>query len=193
MFPIAGKSWPTAPALLFGYRRSATHVHQGVDIAAPRGTPVRAPAAGRIVAAHSTWARGFTGYGRVVVLRTELEHMPPLYMLFAHLESVGVQEGQQVQAGDVLGTVGASQFSEPTRTNDFTSGPHLHWEVSHQPYPMGSEAANRIDPKDWFSSSFAFDQAAEVVDNATKGGGLLIGALLVTLGWALLKGRTPWR
>jgi murein DD-endopeptidase MepM/ murein hydrolase activator NlpD len=82
-----------------------------MDIAAPSGTPVRAPAAGRVVRVE----RHF-GYGLVV----EVSHGRDVRTWYAHLRSARVHVGDRVPAGTVIATVGASGLA---------SGPHLHYEV----------------------------------------------------------------
>lgn len=85
--------------------------HSGIDIAAPNGTPVKAPAAGEVI--YDGWLRG---YGRVVVLN----HGQGYSTLYAHLSASLVKEGQEVKAGAVIARVG--------RTGNVT-GYHLHFEV----------------------------------------------------------------
>jgi murein DD-endopeptidase MepM/ murein hydrolase activator NlpD len=85
--------------------------HEGIDLAAPYGTPVVAPAAGRVMRiSHQT------GYGLVL----EIEHGNGIETKYAHLSKVVVQEGQQVTRGQPIAAVGNSGLS---------TGPHLHYEV----------------------------------------------------------------
>jgi murein DD-endopeptidase MepM/ murein hydrolase activator NlpD len=85
--------------------------HEGIDLAAPYGTPVVAPAAGRVMRiSHQT------GYGLVL----EIEHGNGIETKYAHLSKVVVQEGQQVTRGQGIAAVGNSGLS---------TGPHLHYEV----------------------------------------------------------------
>jgi murein DD-endopeptidase MepM/ murein hydrolase activator NlpD len=85
--------------------------HEGIDLAAPYGTPVVAPAAGRVMRiSHQT------GYGLVL----EVEHGNGIETKYAHLSKVVVQEGQQVTRGQPIAAVGNSGLS---------TGPHLHYEV----------------------------------------------------------------
>ena len=86
--------------------------HKGLDLAAPAGTPVHAPAAGivRLALPNSFFN------GNLVVL----DHGHHVFTIYAHLHEMAVKPGQHVAAGDVLGTVGATGRA---------TGPHLHWGV----------------------------------------------------------------
>ena len=113
-FPIEGQSvqsiWSGFGAPREGGRRS----HHGVDIFAPRHTPVRAPT--------RAWVRTVNERslgGRVVWLRDE-ERSLNLY--FAHLQTQNVAEGAWVNPGDVIGTVGNTG-------NARTTPPHLHFGI----------------------------------------------------------------
>ena len=90
---------------------TATTIHNGVDFGVPTGTVVAAAGGGKIALARERIVTGFT----VVV-----EHLPGVYSLYYHLDSLAVREGQRVSAGDPIGTVGSTGLA---------TGPHLHWEV----------------------------------------------------------------
>jgi murein DD-endopeptidase MepM/ murein hydrolase activator NlpD len=94
--------------------------HQGVDFAASWGTPVRAAADGRVVAAE--W-RG--GYGRQV----KVNHAGRLATSYSHLSEMVAKPGTWVRRGQIIGYVGASGLA---------TGPHLHFEVMR--------SGQRIDP-----------------------------------------------
>lgn len=104
----------------FGRRRHPilgwVHQHRGVDYAAPTGTAVRAVAAGRVMRAG--W---MGGYGRAVTL----SHADGSETLYAHLSAISpqVRAGEQVDAGQHIGAVGASGLA---------TGPHLHFEVRRE-------------------------------------------------------------
>jgi murein DD-endopeptidase MepM/ murein hydrolase activator NlpD len=85
--------------------------HEGIDITAAFGTPIVAPAAGRVVKVG--WENG---YGLMV----ELDHGYGLQTKYAHMLRTAVQVGQMVKRGDALGYVGSTGLS---------TGPHLHYEV----------------------------------------------------------------
>jgi murein DD-endopeptidase MepM/ murein hydrolase activator NlpD len=85
--------------------------HAGLDLAAPRGTPVRAAAAGAVV---------FSGTKGAAGNLVELRHRDGSRTSYAHLENLDVEAGDTVTAGQVLGAVG---------TSGRTTGPHLHFAV----------------------------------------------------------------
>lgn len=102
------------------------HVHTGIDIAAPMGTPVHS-ATGGIARV------GFDpeGAGNYVVVTVD-SHVRVFY---CHLSSIGVVNGQAVSAGDVIGALGSSGNS---------TGPHLHFEIQRD--------GSSIDPAVWLAS-----------------------------------------
>lgn len=99
----------------FGARDIAEHAggHSGVDIAAPAGTGVLAPAPGVVMDAQAS--------GGVFGSYVLLHHRGGLVSLYAHLSRIDVARGQGVRRGDGLGLVGVTGL---------TTGPHLHWGVS---------------------------------------------------------------
>lgn len=97
--------------------------HKGIDLAAPEGEPVGAPAAGRVV--HT--ATGIVNGNTVV-----LSHGLGLFTSYFHLQGINVKKGQTVDAGQTIGWVGG--------TGGFA--PHLHWEARCFGVP--------IDPKSLF-------------------------------------------
>lgn len=100
---------------------TARSIHFGLDLAAPVGTPVYASAAGRVVFAGD---RLITGYSIV------LEHLPGVYGLYYHLDSIDVVAGDFVRRGQHMGTVGATGL---------VTGPHLHWEIRVSGVPVEPE------------------------------------------------------
>lgn len=87
--------------------------HQGMDIAAKEGTPVKASSDGKVVLAYPDLFYS----GNVVVL----DHGFGLQTIYAHLKDIKVQRGDNVKQGDIIGSVG--------KTGRVT-GPHLHWGAS---------------------------------------------------------------
>ena len=85
--------------------------HSGADFPSPAGTPIHAPNSGRVVLAHELY---FTGNTIVI------DHGLGLFSLLAYLSSFAVHEGDQVEAGQIVGAVGATGR---------VTGPHLHWAV----------------------------------------------------------------
>lgn len=137
--PIAGK-------LSYLYQRTATHKHRGIDLAAPEGTPIFAAATGKVTHATAQYEPGFGGYGRVVAIAAD----DGTHQLYAHLVRASVTPGQRVRAGQVIGAVGRTAYTEEDRGAEFASGPHLHFEVSPNRYPLRKEA-DRLDPVAWLA------------------------------------------
>ncbi|MBI2426091.1 MAG: M23 family metallopeptidase [Candidatus Hydrogenedentes bacterium] len=88
-----------------------TKWHKGIDLSAPKGTPVYATAPGKVV-----FSGEQSGYGNIVILR----HTEEYDTAYGHLHQRGVQAGKHVKRGALIGTVG--------QTGNAT-GPHLHYEV----------------------------------------------------------------
>jgi len=86
-------------------------MHHGLDLAAPRGTAIRAGKAGTVLRAERAG-----GYGLLV----EVDHGDGVTTRYAHCDRLDVRPGQVIDAGELLGTVGSTGRS---------TGPHLHYEV----------------------------------------------------------------
>lgn len=109
---------PTAGWLTSAFSRMRNHpilhvkrAHEGLDVTAPMGTPIEAPASG--VVASSGWE---AGYGNTVTI----DHGYGILTKFAHASRLLVKAGQQVERGDRIALVGATGLS---------TGSHLHYEV----------------------------------------------------------------
>lgn len=109
--------WPVDGVLTsgFGYRRSPINntwkFHSGVDLSAPKGALVSAAAPGVV-----TLAQFNAGYGRMIVI----DHGYGIESRYAHNSSLFVKEGDWVDAGQIIATVGMTGQ---------TTGPHLHFEL----------------------------------------------------------------
>jgi murein DD-endopeptidase MepM/ murein hydrolase activator NlpD len=113
----------------FGWRRFSRRsrrgrMHKGLDIAAPIGTPIMAPADGKVA---FVGRKG--GYGKTVIL----DHGGGIHTLFAHNSRINVSEGEMVIQGQKISKVGSTGRS---------TGPHLHYEVRVQGQP--------VNPKEYF-------------------------------------------
>jgi len=126
-------AWPVEGPLVYRFGRerrpNGTVLRwNGVGIGAPPGTPVRAVKAGTVVLAGP-----FEGYGPTVVL----SHGEGFYTLYLYLEDVAVLEGRQIEAGEVVGTVGGADTPE---------GPHVEFQVRA---PQGGGSPQAQDPLVW--------------------------------------------
>lgn len=132
---------PAVRRIAFAYPRSATHTHQGVDFPAPSGTPVYAARRGTVVHTNRELATGYSGYGRAIVIQSDAAPplLPPIWHIYAHMQDVLVQPGQQVRAGEQIGTVGRTCFRK-TDPTALCKGAHLHFETSPRPFPQQAEA-----------------------------------------------------
>ena len=91
--------------------KSDTSIHAGIDYGVPAGTAVNACGWGRVVLARY---RIVTGNSIII------EHLPGVYSLYYHLDSMTVAEGDLVSTGALIGLSGATGLA---------TGPHLHWEI----------------------------------------------------------------
>lgn len=116
--------WPLRGPITsrFGVRRHPffrrRHFHAGVDISAPRGTPVPAAAAGTVI--FTGW---YGGYGKLVIL----DHGSGISTLYGHLSAITVSVGQRVTRRQIIGRVGSTGYS---------TGPHLHYEIRRNGRPI---------------------------------------------------------
>lgn len=100
----------------FGLRRffngEPRNPHSGLDFAAPAGTPVKAPADGRVLLIGNFYFNGQTIF---------IDHGQGLITMFCHLSEIAHLPGDSVKRGQIVGKVGSTGRS---------TGPHLHWNVS---------------------------------------------------------------
>ena len=111
VFPLKGTI-----TSLFGHRRffngQPRSPHSGIDIAASKGTPIIAPASGKIVLAQELYFNGETVF---------IDHGQGLVTMYCHMSRLLVSEGDKVEQGSKIGLVGSTGRA---------TGPHLHWSVS---------------------------------------------------------------
>jgi hypothetical protein len=124
----AGFQWPLLGPIsgVYGsqrvYNGKPGRPHYGVDVAAPTGTPIAAPAPGVVVLAEPDL---FYSGGTVII-----DHGSQVSSTFLHLSRVTAQVGQRVVVGDLLGEVGATGRA---------TGPHLDWRMNWR--------NRRVDPQ----------------------------------------------
>lgn len=115
--------WPTAGRLTSGFgkrsRKKKVAMHEGIDIAAPIGTPVVSARSGHVIYAGNR----ISGYGNLVIVR----HADSFSTIYAHLTKIHVKKGQYVARGTQLGTVGRTGRAR---------GAHLHFEIRDGQTPV---------------------------------------------------------
>ncbi len=111
LWPVYGRITSSFGEERFSPSSGGTRPHMGIDISAPTGTPVVAPADGIVLSAGRE-----AEYG----LRVCVDHGHGFTTMYGHLKEMQVKPGDRVKKGQVLGTVG---------TTGNTTGPHLHYEV----------------------------------------------------------------
>jgi len=109
-----GYIWPAQGVLTSPYGWRWGRMHQGIDIAAPFGTPIVAAASGEVISVG--W---LSGYGNLV----KLKHLDGSITLYAHNNRNLVSHGQKVAQGEQIAEMGSTGHS---------TGPHLHFEI-HSP------------------------------------------------------------
>lgn len=138
LWPVEG---PVASS--FGERQDPINgegaFHTGIDIDAPIGTPIRAPADGQVM--NAAFAGG---YGREITIN----HGHDVSTVFGHLSAIAVLPGQHVTRGQIIGFVGDSGRA---------TGPHLHYEVRVHNVPVNPHKYLR----------FTYEQAADLDQDAS--------------------------
>jgi len=110
--------WPLRGVLYARFGKKGKEPHDGIDLAAPAGTPVKTAAPGAVI-----FAGEQKGYGLIVIV----DHGGDVMTLYAHNRDLRVKTGQKIREGQVVATVGDSGQ---------TSGPHLHFEVRQNGVPV---------------------------------------------------------
>lgn len=106
-----GFIWPVRGRVTSGFGRRSNSFHDGVDISAPSGTPIRAAHAGRVI-----YSDELRGYGNLIIIR----HTDGYASVYAHNRRNLAREGQRIAKGQIIGEVGSTGR---------VSGPHLHFEI----------------------------------------------------------------
>lgn len=100
----------------FGVRRffngEERNPHAGLDFAVPAGTPIKTPAAGKVILIGNYFFNGNTVF---------VDHGQGFISMFCHMSKIDVKPGQQLARGSVVGKVGSTGRA---------TGPHMHWNVS---------------------------------------------------------------
>ena len=116
---LSGFDWPVAGPIsgVYGSQRilngNPKNPHNGVDIAAPKGSVIKSPADGIVALVHQDMF--YTGKTMMI------NHGLGLSTVYAHMDEIAVKQGQLVKKGDPIGAVG---------NTGRTTGPHLHWGMT---------------------------------------------------------------
>lgn len=131
----------------FGMRFHPIHkvykMHEGIDLTAPRGTPIFATADGLVIQAEPTTG----GYGNKIVL----DHGFGYRTLYAHCYKFNVKRGQRVKRGDIIGFVGSTGLS---------LCPHLHYEVQIN--------GRKVNPINYYANDLSADEYDKMIDLLSK-------------------------
>ena len=103
--------WPVIGTINSGFGPRGSSFHDGIDIAAAEGTPIRAIEGGDVI-----YSDQLRGYGNIVIIR----HSDGLVSVYAHNETNLVKQGQAVSRGEIIARVGSTGR---------VTGPHLHFEI----------------------------------------------------------------
>ncbi|MBP1926245.1 murein DD-endopeptidase MepM/ murein hydrolase activator NlpD [Sedimentibacter acidaminivorans] len=113
IMPVEGKLTTDFAEIRYVNDELSSSRHSGIDLAAPRGTDIKAPNNGKVTLAMN----GLLSTGNTLVI----DHGMGLFTSYYHLDSISVKEGDVVEKGSIVGKVGSTGFS---------TGPHLHYAVS---------------------------------------------------------------
>jgi lipoprotein NlpD len=103
--------WPVYGTINSGFGARGASFHDGIDIAATEGTPIRAAERGEVI-----YSDQLKGYGNIIIVR----HAGGIISVYAHNQSNLVREGESVARGEVIAKVGSTGR---------VTGPHLHFEI----------------------------------------------------------------
>jgi murein DD-endopeptidase MepM/ murein hydrolase activator NlpD len=110
-------AWPVRGRLSSNFGRRRGRPHEGIDIAAKRGTPIFATEAGRVIQSGR-----MGGYGKVVIVK----HAGSFRSVYAHASRLLVRKGEFVERGQKIAEVGSTGRS---------TGPHVHFEIRQKERP----------------------------------------------------------
>lgn len=111
--------WPLRGDVTREFGIRGTTKHDGIDISAPIGTPIKAANSGRVLYSGNE----IRGYGNIILI----EHGQGFITVYAHNEANNVAEGEKVRRGQIIGRVGGTGR---------TSGPNLHFEIRMNNRPI---------------------------------------------------------
>lgn len=103
--------WPVKGKITSKFGRRGETFHDGIDISASEGTPIRSVGKGEVI-----YSDQLRGYGNLIIVR----HPGGFASVYSHNRRNLVREGQRVDQGEVIGEVGSTGR---------VSGPHLHFEI----------------------------------------------------------------
>jgi murein DD-endopeptidase MepM/ murein hydrolase activator NlpD len=106
--------WPISGPVNSGFGPRGSSFHDGIDIAAPEGTPIRAIESGEVI-----YSDRLRGYGNMVIV----QHADGFVSVYAHNQRNLVHQGGQVSRGEIIARVGSTGR---------VTGPHLHFEIRRQ-------------------------------------------------------------
>lgn len=121
--------------------------HNGLDIEAPEGTPLKSITSGTVYSSSVSNA-----FGNLVIIKGKDENGKTVYVLYAHLSKVDVKAGQKVQAGQQLGATGTTGNAKGLTGTD----QHVHIEVSTNGEfkPLSFGVGSRVDPESIIPTKF---------------------------------------
>lgn len=137
-------------------RKGGAKGHQGIDLAAQPGTPLRAVANGKV---YTNEKLAKSDYGNTILLEVGVDDLPDdlaelcqklnpgqktIGFFYAHLATFGVPHGATVHAGDIIGKSGCSGNASNMTT--IPKGAHLHFEVRQKAQMRCAGLSNRLDP-----------------------------------------------
>ena len=111
--------WPVHGKVTSNFGKRNRRMHDGIDISAKSGTPIRAAASGEVVYSDQR----ISGYGKLIIVR----HSRDMFTAYAHNQRNLVRKGDRVQSGDMIARVGRSGRA---------TAPHLHFEIRRGKTPV---------------------------------------------------------